>query len=230
MGLFLFAFLYIILVIYIKVLIFILLISILYGCGNKDMESSILIGKVILIDPGHGGRDDGASYNGILEDEINLEIALMLQERLLEQGVYTLITRNADYDLSDMYSKNKKMKDLKERVKMINEYTVDLFISLHMNVYRDNSVSGAQVFYQNKNENSKKFAEILQKNLNEIQDKERKEMVGDYYILNNSNSVGVLVEMGFITSMEDMKKFDKKEYKFLLTNTIINSIKIYFCE
>ena len=134
----------------------------------------MLIGKVILIDPGHGGRDDGASYNGIVEDEINLEIALMLQERLLEQGVYTLITRNADYDLSDMYSKNKKMKDLKERVKMINESNVDLFISLHMNVYRDDTVSGAQVFYQSNNEDSKIFAEILQKNLNEIQDKERR--------------------------------------------------------
>ena len=55
-------------------------------------------------------------------------------------------------------------------------------------------------------------------------------MVGDYYILNNSNSVGVLIEMGFITSMKDIENFNKKEYKILLTNTIINSIKFHFCE
>ena len=208
-----------------------LLISLLYGCGNSsDVETSMLLGKVILIDPGHGGMDNGASYNGVLEDEINLEISLMLQEKLLEQGVYTLITRTGDYDLSDMYSKNKKMKDLKERVRIINEANVDLFISLHMNVYNSDGVSGAQVFYQSNNENSKRLASLLQNDLNENQDKQRKINVGDYYILNNSNRVGVLIEMGFITSSKDVEKLSKKEYKNMLTNTIINSIKNYFCE
>ena len=68
---FFYLFFYIfVMVIYIRVFIFVLLISLLYGCGNSsDVETSMLLGKVILIDPGHGGMDDGASYNGVLEDE-----------------------------------------------------------------------------------------------------------------------------------------------------------------
>ena len=211
----------------IKVLPFILCIVLLFGCGNEYniSECALLLGKIILIDPGHGGNDNGATYNGILEDEINLSVALLLQESLLEEGVVALITRTSDYDLSDMYSNNKKMRDLKERVKMINQYKVDLFISLHMNVYRDSSVEGAQVFFQKDSDNSRRLAGMIQNELNKIQDKDRKEMLGDYYVLNNSERVGVLVEMGFLTSPKDVEKIMDKKHQILITNTIINSIK-----
>ena len=211
---------------------FILSISILflYGCAKDKIDevSNEITGRVILIDPGHGGSDNGASYDGVLEDEINLTIALELQKVLLENGAIALMTRNGDYDLSNMYDKNHKSNDLKNRVNIINSYNVDLFISLHLNMYKSDSVSGAQVFYQNDNENSFNFASILQKNINELYSKKRKVMKGNYYILEKSEKVGVLVEMGFLSSSKDRAKLLNKNYQILISNTIYNSIKEYF--
>ena len=184
--------------------------------------------KKIVIDPGHGGNDNGASYDGVLEDEINLSIALELQKILLENNAIALITRNGDYDLSNMYDRNHKANDLKNRVNMINENDVDLFISLHLNTYKNDNVSGAQVFYQKDNDNSFTFASILQDNINELYSKKRKVMKGDYYILEKSKKVGVLIEMGFLSSSKDRVKLLNKNHQISISNTIYNSIKEYF--
>jgi len=214
-----------------KFIAFILLVSLLCGCVKKrDEEVSLIIGKIIVIDPGHGGLDNGASYNNVLEDELNLAVSLMLQEKLLDDGVFAIITRNADYDLAGMYDKNRKNRDLRNRVKIIEDYKADIFISLHMNVYGSSNVKGAQVFYQGNNKDSREFARVVQEELNKLQTKQRKEMMGKYYILDNTSRTGILVEMGFLTSPEDVEKINKKEYKIMICNTIINSIKIYFDE
>ena len=215
-----------------KLLKYIFVLSCLFthSCRKKEKEvNSLIMGKIILIDPGHGGKDNGASYDNVLEDEINLKIGLILYKKLLENGCFSLITRNADYDLSSMYDSNHKVKDLNNRIKMINDNMVDLFISLHLNSYSSSNVTGAQVFYQN-NEESKKFASILQKEMNKLYLKQRKEKNGDFYILNKSKRNGVLVEMGFLSSPLDREKLLNIEYQNKIANTIYNSIKIYFDE
>ena len=94
-----------------------------------------LIGKTIYVDAGHGGLDNGASFDGVLEDEINLKISGYILERLVDLGAYVLTSRTSDYDLSSMYDKNKKRNDLINRVKQINQSRVDIFVSIHLNSF-----------------------------------------------------------------------------------------------
>ena len=77
------------------------------------MDQYSLVGKTIYVDAGHGGKDNGAYYDTVIEDEINLNICKKLIIKLIESGAYVLSTRSADYDLSSIYSKNKKREDLK---------------------------------------------------------------------------------------------------------------------
>ena len=93
--------------------------------------------KVIVIDAGHGVPDEGAeSSNGISEAKINLNIALKLQTLLEQSGATVILTRsdeNAIYDIDSKTLKEKKMSDLKNRVKIGNESSADLFVSIHLN-------------------------------------------------------------------------------------------------
>ena len=92
---------------------------------------------LIIIDAGHGGIDPGSDSQGILEKDINLEIALKLQEVLIENGYAVLMTREDDSSL-----------ELRERSDFANEQEADLFISLHQNCYaQDESVNGIEVYY-----------------------------------------------------------------------------------
>lgn len=184
-------------------------------------------GNVIFIDPGHGGNDNGTSFESVLEDEINLKIAHILYEMIINEGGMCYLTRVSDYDLSDMYSKNHKLDDLRRRVNMIDSLNTSLFISLHLNSYSSSNVEGIQVFYQKHNENSKILADILQTNLNRKNKKHKTNKIGDYYLLNNTKAPGVLIEYGFLSNEKDRKKLMMDSYLKELAIIIKQSINEY---
>ena len=186
-----------------------------------------LYGCTIYIDAGHGGKDNGASYNGVLEDEINLSISKLLIEMLVDKGAYVYSSRDGDYDLATNYDKNRKAKDLKRRVELINNLKPDLFLSIHLNTYNDELVKGGQVFYQT-NEKSRLLADILQKRFNSLSNKSKKAKFGDYYLLNKSNPIGVLIECGFLTNQDDLRNLSDVEYQEIIVENIIGGIKEYF--
>ena len=81
-----------------------------------------LSGKIILIDPGHGGADGGAGYGDVLEKDIALEISLKLRDYLQQQGALVIMTREEDQDLADEGTRGlsrRKAEDLRRRLKMI---------------------------------------------------------------------------------------------------------------
>ena len=135
-------------------IIFILLTLILSFPYAK--ASLPLFGKTITIDIGHGGKDPGTVVNNILEKDINLEIALKLQEVLIENGYAVLMTREDDSSL-----------ELRERSDFANEQEADLFISLHQNCYaQDESVNGIEVYYNSdKTTNDQQLAQMIQEAL-----------------------------------------------------------------
>ena len=191
-------------------------------------DKSYLFGKVIYIDAGHGGKDNGAVFNGVLEDEINLKIAGYLMQKLVDLGSHVLISRTSDYDLANIYDKNRKMKDLSNRVKQINNAKVDIFVSIHLNSYIGSSISGPQVFYQGTN-NSKLLANSIQNNLNKLSFQNKRDAkFGEYYILKNSNQVGVLVECGFLSNEEERNNLSKDYYQKKISDSIAKGIVDYF--
>ena len=195
-------------------------------CDNVAAQSGDKI-TTVVIDAGHGGKDNGASNNDVLEDSINLNIASFLVEKLVDLGAYVYTSRDGDYDLASNYDKNRKGKDLKRRVELVNSIRPDLFISIHLNTYKDESVSGGQVFYQD-NEKSKLFADILQDKFNELSKKNKRSKYGDYYLLNHTNFLGVLVECGFLTNFEELKKLSTRKYQQKIATKIIEGIKEYY--
>ena len=205
---------------------FCLVISFMKINASSNIENS-LFGKVIYIDAGHGGKDNGASVDNVLEDEINLKISEYLLETLMLHGAYVLVSRTNDYDLASFYDSNRKRNDLNKRVKYINKSKPDIFVSIHLNTYSSESVEGAQVFYQN-NDKSKSLANFIQDELNVFSFKKRNVKFGDYFILNNTNETGVLIECGFLSNNEERRKLSTNEHQINLANKIKVGIIKYF--
>lgn len=193
--------------------------------------------KIILIDPGHGGIDGGASAaDGTVEKNINLNIALELEKLLKENGFKVFLTRDEDRGLySDSGSvKEKKIQDLNERCKLKKDTNCDLFISIHLNKFSDASCKGAQVWYS-KNSESEEIANIIQSNLvadldssNHRKPKFAKDM---YKVLRtNDDMPGVIVECGFLSNNQDLSNLKNESYQKKVAESLNKSIKNYFEE
>lgn len=175
--------------------------------------------KVILIDPGHGGIDAGASANSGVEKDINLDIALRLQEFIEESGGIAILTRNEDVSTADKNrSKNltQKKSDLMERKKAIEKYNADVFVSIHMNKFSQEKYYGAQVFYPAKSEESKKLGELMQSSLKDILDKTNNRKAKEdknIYVLRENEIPSILIECGFLSNKEEAKKFMTADFR-----------------
>lgn len=195
----------------------------------KQRAKQILSGVVIVLDPGHGGRDDGAQAGSVKEQAINLKIASYLKEQLEAAGCTIILTRDDDYDLAEEGATNRKRSDMENRMTLINEKDTDLFLSIHLNSYTNASAKGAQAFYKKGDEASKIFADIVQKHLKQLTKTKMTNKVGDYYILNNAEKVGVLVECGFLSNAEDRAKLIDEEYQKKVAERLYDSIVEYLC-
>lgn len=201
----------------------------IYVCvkSANNINKNLMLGKVIFVDPGHGGKDNGAISGNVLEDEINLKISGYLMELLIDSNAHVLVSRTGDYDLASIYDKNRKREDLKKRVQYINDSKPDMFVSIHLNTYTSNNVKGAQTFYQN-NEESKKMANYIQIQLNNLESYARKSKYGDYYLLNKTYVSGVLIECGFLSNEEEKNQLISESYQRKIAQKIYLGIINYF--
>lgn len=191
--------------------------------------------RTIIIDAGHGGEDGGAvSSNGVSEAQINLSIALKIQKLLEQSGATVILTRsddNAIYDIDSKTLRQKKNSDLKNRVKIGNTSTADLFISIHLNKIEQSQYYGWQTFFKDGNEQGKKLATCIQNNLNESIQKENKRTplkISNIYIIKNVEIPTTIVECGFLSNPEEEKQLQTDEYQNRLAWGIYNGIMDYF--
>lgn len=188
-----------------------------------------LKGKIIYIDPGHGGRDPGTIYKDIKESDINLEISKELKQELEKQGAKIYLTRIGDYDLSKIDTKNHKKSDLSERAKMINESECDIYISIHLNSDSTETWSGAQTFYTNNNKQNKTLATIIQNKLKETTKTTRKiKELKNMYLFDRITKPGILIEVGFLSNSNDRYLLRKKDYQKKIAQTITEGIIEYY--
>jgi N-acetylmuramoyl-L-alanine amidase len=123
--------------------------------------------KVVVIDPGHGGIDPGATGpNNTLEKDINLEIARRLAQYLSQAGAVVILTRETDSDLADEGFQGslleRKRQDLARRLAKAQTNRADLYVSIHCNADVSPRWAGAQVFYCDNSEEGKKIAQSIQ--------------------------------------------------------------------
>lgn len=204
--------------------------------NTKTVETVSLpvTNKVIVIDVGHGIPDEGAEgNNGTTEAQTNLKIALKLQNLLEQSGATVLLTRsdeNAIYDLESETLREKKVSDIHNRVKIGNESSADIFVSIHLNKIPQEQYWGWQCFY-NQNDKSKILAEKLQENLNEAIQKGNKRVpmkLDNVYIMKNVQIPISIVECGFLSNEEEEKLLLTDEYQEKLAWGIYNGIMDYF--
>lgn len=202
---------------------------------SESVTAQAKNGKVVVIDPGHGGADPGkVGTNGAKEKDVNLAIAMALKKVLENKGFEVAMTRTEDVVLGNS-SKFSKVGDLNERCEIVNQaYEKNnecIMISLHQNSFTQESVHGAQSFYYQRSEKSKALGEDVQEELNKAinTEKEKQAKPNDsYYILINSNCPGIIVECGFLSNrMEAVKLMDEK-YQKQLAEILCKGVMKYF--
>lgn len=202
--------------------------------GKIFAASSIKPTKTIIIDAGHGGFDSGAvATDGTLEKDLNLSIAKRLKSHLSGLGYNIILTRETDEALKteETDSEASKRGDMKRRVEIMNAYPDAIFLSIHQNKFEQESVCGLQVFYSSK-ETSDILAKSIQAEWNErLTDRPRdaKADTRGVYILRNASVPAVIIECGFISNSDELRKLKSEKYQnelcFVLERGIINYYK-----
>ncbi len=182
---------------------------------------------IIMVDPGHGGRDSGTYYGKIYEKDINLEISKALEEELTKNGAIVYMTRTRDIDLSSIYDSAKKRGDLYRRLLKIKETKSDLYISIHINWYQNTSMKGAEVLYNSINENNEKLAKSIMKEFKTDLGSTRTIKTTDLYMYRNTTTPGVLVECGYLSNPTERTLLQQENYQKKLANSITNGIINY---
>ena len=204
---------------------------------SKPTVTLPVTNKVIVIDAGHGVPDEGAqSSNGISEAETNLNIALKLQNLLEQSGATVILTRsdeNAIYEIDSQTLKEKKISDLKNRVKIGNESSADIFVSIHLNKIPQQQYFGWQTFFRTGDENSIKLAKLIQNNLNESIETENNRVamkLDTVYIMKKVEIPITIVECGFLSNPEEEKRLLDDSYQNRLAWGIYSGVMDYFKE
>ena len=187
-----------------------------------------LFQKVIVVDAGHGGRDPGTRYGNTLEKDLNLEIAKVLEKELLKQGAIVYMTRDEDEDLSKTSDYRKKRADLRRRVNFIEKKESDLYLSIHLNWYKDYYYGGAEILYNNINKNNQVLATNLKESLTNNNIKTRDLKTTNLYMYRNTNVVGVLVECGFLSNKNDRYLLKTKWYQEKFSKALVEGVIKYF--
>lgn len=180
----------------------------------------------IVLDAGHGGRDNGAiAPNGTTEAEINLIIVRMLERELLARGFAVTLTRTDSESLASPYSQNKKRDDMKKRREKIKSLSPNLVISVHQNKFPSSAVRGLQCFYANETQGSKEYADAIQKQFNDSGlPIYRTPKPTDFNLCEHSPCPAVLIECGFLSNPTELKLLQSAEYQQILAWNIAAAV------
>ncbi|MGE5606718.1 MAG: N-acetylmuramoyl-L-alanine amidase [Bacteroidota bacterium] len=194
--------------------------------------TSTISGKKIVIDAGHGGIDPGTkSKAGLLEKEINLDIALKLKRHLSMVGVYCVMIRETDRDFSDSGGDHatKKRRDLSYRTRVANRSGADLYLSIHANSFPQSIYQGAQTFYKKSDPRSRFLAEAIQYHLvKRLGPNRRRARAGDYRVLNDTEMPGVMIEVGFLSNPKEAELLKDEGYQDRIAKAIFHGVVDYF--
>lgn len=187
-----------------------------------NQTGSAVKGRIIVIDPGHGGKDGGASREGVHEKVVVLKVSKLLQQKLEQDGAIVKMTRDGD-----------TYPTLPERVQFAKNQHGEIFISIHANAATTTVAQGTETFHSKKaNDNEKEDAVLatainreIVKNANM---EDRKVKRADYYVISNLIMPAVLVELGFVSNAEDRAKLASDEYAEIYAESIYNGIVEYY--
>ena len=162
------------------------------------------------------------------ESDINLSIALKLRQLLKDYGFNVVLTRSNKDGLYDSNATNFKLSDMNKRVEIIKKAKPDILISIHQNSFEDGSLHGAQVFYQENDKKGMILASVMQEQLKNTLGNVRGESnSSDLYLLKESGVLGVLIECGYLTNVEDENRLISDGYQLEIAYAILSGVIRY---
>lgn len=221
--------------------VLILLLGLFFGSylkekSEKSKEASRNNNEIrFVIDAGHGGEDAGAiASDGTLEKDLNLEIAFLICGLLELNGNDVKMTREADTLLYDYYNDledytgQKKIYDLKNRLKIAEENENSIYVGIHMNKFPVPKYKGLQVYYSKNNEGSVQIATSIKDTTRLYLQKDNtrsiKKSDSSIYILDKITVPGVLIECGFLSNEEELMNLKSEDYQAKLALVIFSSL------
>lgn len=200
-----------------------------------EASSMPITQKTVIVDAGHGGDDGGAiGIDGTVEKDINLDIALKLEKILKFYGFNVIMTRMQDVMTCDDgldSLRKRKISDIHNRFELMRKNPDAIFISVHQNKFEDSSQHGTQVFYSGNDERSKELAEAIQTSvtltLQRKNDRVVKKSGSGIYLLYHAKIPAVLVECGFISNSDEVKKLKDESYRMKLAILIADGLLKY---
>lgn len=205
-------------------------------CAGREAEDAeVLPRPVIVLDPGHGGEDGGASgADGTAEKDLNLTVAKAVAEILTAAGYDVRLTRTEDRLLYDLYGDltdytgHKKTYDLRNRLRFTKESGASMLVSIHMNKFSDPQYSGLQVYYSPTHPESQTVASVVQNYtklyLQKDNSREIKKATSSIYLLSRSEFPAILVECGFLSNEGELSRLTDPLYQKQLALTIACAI------
>lgn len=189
--------------------------AIFHGARTVDPAERKPGSRLIVLDAGHGGRDQGTSSGEILEKDINLSVVKKLAEKLEEAGATVIFTREDDIKVG-----------LEDRAAFANQNKADLFISLHCNYCEgDAGIRGLECYYREDSEEGGILADHI---VQSVQEEERIENRGtrtaNFRVLCKTDMPAVLVEMGYLSNRSEREKMTEEAYQELLAEKIAEGI------
>ncbi|MBQ3405489.1 MAG: N-acetylmuramoyl-L-alanine amidase [Oscillospiraceae bacterium] len=184
--------------------------------------------RTLVIDAGHGGLDGGAvAADGTCESGINLDVALRLDNVMGLYGARTILTRSSDdidYPDSAVSIRDKKVADLQRRLSLVNSAENAVFISIHQNSYPDDTgVRGVQILYSG-TDGSRELAESIHSDfisvLGGASVRESIPTYNDIFIMKKVKCPAVLIECGFLSNQDELKRLKDGRYRLDLAEVI----------
>lgn len=212
-----------------------LILSIPFFRSQPAMAGTQREFPTVVLDAGHGGIDGGAvAVDGTSEKDINLAITLKTEAFLRAFGVPTVMVRTDDrsiHDESAQTTRQIKVSDIHNRMKLFEETPNSVLVSIHQNHYSSSSVRGAQVFYSKNTQSSADLAEqiqdVIRTQLQPWNDRKIKPSGSSIYLLYQAKATAVLVECGFISNPEENAQLHDEEYQGRMAFCIAQGILQY---
>lgn len=178
------------------------------------------VNRVIIVDPGHGGMDGGCAFAGVLEKDINREIADKVADKLQERGYRVVLVRKED-----------ELVDKADRIEKANRQNARLYVSIHQNSYEDNSVSGIETWYDDNDGtgNGKRLAALIQQETVKASGAVDRGLASDpeMCVTSKGKMPSCLIETGFLSNQTERNKLGSEEYQDQIAEGIVNGIELY---
>jgi len=196
--------------------------------GDKNITgSSTLRGKVIVVDPGHGGSNPGAVGSGTRETDNNLAVSLKLRDKLVKAGVRVIMTRETDRTVAPAGSSLNQ--ELAARVNIAEANNADMFISVHSNSNPNPAIEGVMTFYPS-GKSSKLALAVQDAIIKQSGAADKGTSAATFYVLRNTTMLSVLVEMGFVSNAREARALQDDSYRNKIAQGIFNGVGSFFSE